>query len=68
MFQYTQIDSMNIVSVQIKTLKKNILLMYFMNLVVNYLDRKYEVLINIFFFENLTRGTSYLKLQVNASD
>ena len=36
--------------------------MHFINLLVNYLDRKYRVPIN-FFFENLTRGTSYLRAQ-----
>ena len=33
--------------------------MHFINLLVNYLDRKYGVPINNF-YENLTRGTSHL--------
>ena len=39
--------------------------MHFINLVVNYLGRKYGVHINIFSLENLTRGTSHLKVTFN---
>ena len=40
--------------------------MHLINLIVNYLYRKYRVPLYIFFFfENWTRGTSYLKRRPN---
>ena len=35
--------------------------MHLINLIVYYLNRKYGILLHIFFFENWTSGTSHLK-------
>ena len=35
--------------------------MHYINLIVNYLKRKYGAPLHIFFFKNWTRGTSHLK-------